>query len=111
VGWVNEHADGCKQAVDKTMSLVYVSCVHSGELKLVKVSVKEARENLRSLIDKAAAGEEIVLLRRGKEVARLVPPGGSRKKLPSLEAFRASLNAEGRSLSAEVVEGREKERY
>jgi prevent-host-death family protein len=78
---------------------------------LRKVSVKEARENLKALIDQAAAGEEIILLRRGKEVARLVPPGGNRRKLPSLEDFRASLDAKGKPLSADVVEGRERERY
>ena len=76
-----------------------------------KVSVKEARENLRALIEQAAAGEEIILLRRGKEVARLVPPGGNRRKLPSLETFRASLHPKGEPLSAEVVEGRNRERY
>ncbi len=76
-----------------------------------KVSVKEARENLRALIDQVVAGEEIVLLRRGREVARLVPPKGSRRKLPSLAAFRASIQPRDKSLSDEVISGREQERY
>lgn len=76
-----------------------------------KVSVKEARENLRALIDRAAAGEEIVLTRRGREVARLVAAKGGRRKLPSLARFRAALHPKGRPLSAEVVTGRDRERY
>jgi prevent-host-death family protein len=78
---------------------------------LRKVSVKEARENMRELIEQVAAGEEIILLRRGKEVARLVPPKGSRRKLPSLESLRASIHPKGEPLSREVISAREKERY
>ena len=76
-----------------------------------KVSVKEARENLRELIEQVAAGEEVILLRRGKEVARLVPPQRSRRKLPSLESLRASIHPKGKALSKEVISAREKERY
>jgi prevent-host-death family protein len=38
-----------------------------------EVSIKQARQSLRALLDDVAAGEEIVLLRRGRAVARLVP--------------------------------------
>ncbi|MGH9366939.1 MAG: type II toxin-antitoxin system Phd/YefM family antitoxin [Thermoanaerobaculia bacterium] len=75
------------------------------------VSIKEARENLRSLLDRVAAGEEIALLRRGKEVARLIPPRSRRRRLPSLHAFRRSVAVEGRPLSDEVARGRREERY
>jgi len=75
------------------------------------VSIKEAQENLRSLLDRVAAGEEIALLRRGREVARLIPPRSTRRRLPSLEAFRRIVNVEGRPLSGEVAEGRREERY
>jgi len=36
-------------------------------------------------------GEEIVIQRRGKAAARLVPPIRSRMRLPDLTAFRASI--------------------
>jgi prevent-host-death family protein len=75
------------------------------------VGIKEARENLRSLIERVSAGEEIVLVRRGREVARLVPPEGSRRRLPSLESFRSSISVRGRRLSEEVVRARREERY
>jgi prevent-host-death family protein len=78
---------------------------------MASVSVREARENFRSLLDRVSAGEEISLLRRGKEVARLSPPKGARRKLPSLDAFRRSIRVKGRPLSEEVVRGRREERY
>lgn len=78
---------------------------------MYRVNVKEVRKNLRALIDRAGAGEEIIFLRRGKEVARLVPPKRSRQRLPSLEAFRRSVSPKGKALSDEVISGREEERY
>lgn len=78
---------------------------------MTTVSIKKARENLKSLLDRVAAGEEIALLRRGKEVARLVPPRSPRRRLPSLEAFRRGIAVKGRPLSEEVTRGRREERY
>ncbi len=75
-----------------------------------RISVKEARSNLSALLDQVAAGEEIILLRRGKEVARLVPPQ-SQNLLPSLKDFRDSLKITGASLSDEIVKARQEERY
>ncbi len=37
------------------------------------VSISEAKMHLSRLVDRAAAGEEIVISRRGKPVARLTP--------------------------------------
>ena len=78
---------------------------------MTTVSIKEARENMKSLLDRVAAGEEIALLRRGREVARLVPPRTRRRRLPSLEVFRRAVAVGGRPLSAEVARGRREERY
>ncbi len=88
---------------------MYVSHVHYEDM--ASASIKEARENLRSLPERVAAGEEISLLHRGKEVARLSPPRGSRRKLQSLDAFRRSISVKGPPLSGEVAKGRRKERY
>ena len=55
------------------------------------VSVREARQKLRSLLDDVAAGEEVVLMRRGKAVARLVPDGDAAQRLPSPEERARSL--------------------
>ncbi len=78
---------------------------------MASVSIKQARENFRSLLNRVAAGEEISLLRRGKEVARLSPPKAARQRLPSLDAFRRSISVKGRPLTDEVAGGRREERY
>lgn len=41
------------------------------------VGVHEAKTNLSRLLELVAAGEEIVITRRGEEVARLVPARGA----------------------------------
>ncbi|MER8750110.1 type II toxin-antitoxin system prevent-host-death family antitoxin [Mesorhizobium sp. M1050] len=40
----------------------------------MNVSITEARAKLSELVRRAKAGEEIVITRRGKPVARLLPP-------------------------------------
>ena len=37
------------------------------------VGIKQARQELPDLIDRAEAGEEIVITRQGKAVAKLIP--------------------------------------
>ncbi len=73
------------------------------------VRVTEARQNFRELIRRVEMGEEIVLTRRGTEVARLVPVRRDREALPSLERFRASVQID-RPLSEAVTGAREEER-
>jgi prevent-host-death family protein len=88
---------------------VYTHDVHL-EVKVKSVSIKLARANLKALLDQAFQGEVVVLLRRGKEVARLVPPPDRKREFPDLREFRASIRIEGRPMSAEVIRGREEER-
>ena len=59
----------------------------------MKISVSEAKGQLTELVKRAEAGDEVILTRRGKEVARLVPIGiardaASRRSL--MEKVRAS---------------------
>jgi prevent-host-death family protein len=76
------------------------------------VSVARARQELRSLLDEVATGEEVAVLRRGKEVARIVPPSKDRpRRLPSLRAFRRSIALRGAAMSRSVVRERAGGRY
>jgi prevent-host-death family protein len=43
------------------------------------VNVHEAKTQLSRLLDRARAGEEIVLAKAGKPYAKLVPVGGAKK--------------------------------
>ncbi len=76
-----------------------------------RVSVAEARQKLRTLLDEVAAGKQVAVLRRGKEVARLVPPRASKRKLPDLGGFRRSIRVKGEPLSATVIRARREARY
>ena len=78
----------------------------------MEISVKEARAKFSSLLNQVKEGDEVIIRRRGKEIARLVPPAGSEsKRLPSLRSFRSSLRVKGEPLSTTVRRGRKEERY
>ncbi len=77
----------------------------------MQINAKEARSKLSSLLKKVENGDEIVVLRRGRQVARLVPFRKKEKRLPPLREFRASIKIKGESLSVGVLRGREEERY
>ena len=77
------------------------------------VNLKEARRRLSDLVRVAEHGESVTITRRGKTVARLVPPEAKTagKRAPDLEAFRASLKGKGKPLSQVVIEMRREARH
>ena len=50
---------------------------------MTKVTIHAAKTNLSKLIAKVEAGEEVVICRGDKEVARLVPANDAKKVLPN----------------------------
>jgi len=58
---------------------------------MVQVTVAEAKTQLSSLLDAVEAGEAVVITRRGKPVAELVPRCSVRDLLPQLAALRDAL--------------------
>jgi len=77
----------------------------------MEINVKDARSRLSSLLDRVRVGGEVIILRRGKEVARLVPPEGEGRPLPSLKEFRASIRITGQPLRDTVIQERQEGRY
>ena len=77
----------------------------------MEVNIKEARSKFTSLIHQVEEGAEVILTRRGIEVARMVPSAGKTKRLPSLKKFRAAIKLSGKPLSETISEGRQEERY
>ena len=77
---------------------------------MLEVNVKEARSNLSSLLDRVERGEEILIKRRGKKIARLVSSENN-KLLPSLQNFRVSIKSTGGPLSKIVTDLRNEERF
>jgi prevent-host-death family protein len=93
--------------MDTYLRLVYWLCLEV----TMEINVKEARGKIGSLIDRAEEGEEIIILRRDKRVARLVPIAKEKKLLPALGDFRDSIRVTGDPLSTTVVSLRSEERY
>jgi prevent-host-death family protein len=60
-----------------------------------QVGIRQARQELPDLIDRAQAGEEIVITRQGKAVAKLIPAPRTSKALPTLSAFRGRMGPVG----------------
>jgi prevent-host-death family protein len=77
---------------------------------MIEVNVKEARNNLKELLDRAEQGEKIFVSRHGRRVACLVPPE-KHDQLPSLAKFRDSVAAGGEATSGVVIRLRGEERY
>jgi len=76
------------------------------------VSLKEARKRLGKLVEAAERGETVVITRRGRRVARLVPERwDNAERLPDLSELRASIAIRGKSLSETVIDMRNEERY
>jgi prevent-host-death family protein len=55
------------------------------------ISVAEAKAHLSELLDRVEAGEEVVITRRGKVIARLCSVVPAREPLVSLAELRSSL--------------------
>ena len=55
------------------------------------MTAAEAKARLSSLLDAVEAGQSVVISRRGKAIAELVPRRAVRDLLPELQALRDSL--------------------
>ena len=66
---------------------------------MLEVSVAEAKARLSSLLDVVEAGEPVVITRRGRSIARLVPQRSNAIEdlAPKLQALRASLPSQEQS--------------
>ncbi len=74
------------------------------------ITAFDAKNRLGSLLDRVAAGEELVITRHGQPVARLVPMKANKEEqidqaLAVFDQVRASLAAQGKSISLkEIIE-------
>jgi prevent-host-death family protein len=68
------------------------------------VNVYEAKTHLSQLLDRAAAGEEIVIARAGRPIARLVALAGPRPRprVPGGWRGKVSMSADFDELPAEI---------
>jgi len=88
--------------LDLTNDLVYIKHITNQEVieMPVKVNIYEAKSKFSKLISQAIAGEEIIIAKSGKPVAKLVPfekplgdrkPGSAKGKIIMSDDFDAPL--------------------
>jgi prevent-host-death family protein len=78
---------------------------------MIEITVKNAREKLSALLDRVEKGEEIVITRRNKKIARLIPNIKKKNIFPDLTEFRSQIRAKGKPMSEVVIDLRNEERY
>jgi prevent-host-death family protein len=77
-----------------------------------EIGTFEAKNRLSALLDLAESGEEVVITRHGKEVARLVPPRGTvnrdlaRQAAQRIREMRKGVTLGGLTIKDLVNEGR-----
>ncbi|MES2118405.1 MAG: type II toxin-antitoxin system prevent-host-death family antitoxin [Pseudomonadota bacterium] len=74
-------------------------------------TVAQAKARLSQLIGMVEAGEDVIIIRRGQPVARLVRSAPPRQQLPSLAELRARLPNQAESASGFVRNLRDTDRY
>ena len=57
----------------------------------MQVNMHEAKTHLSRLVERAAAGEEVVIAKAGKPVAKLVPVNGGKPEPRRLGAWKGKL--------------------
>jgi prevent-host-death family protein len=58
---------------------------------MATVTLVEAKSHLSELLDKVESGQEMVITRHGRPVARLLPVSRPKQPVRSLAAFRARM--------------------
>ncbi len=77
------------------------------------VSIAAAKAHLSELVDRAEAGETVRITRRGKLVARLVPPEPKKKRIDveALRKFTESMPWQPVSAGEFIRKMRDEDRY
>ncbi len=81
---------------------------------MANVTLADAKARLSELVDRAAAGEDVLITRRGKLVARIVSAASPARKPIDVEALRAlseSMPPQAQSAAEFIRAMRDDERY
>lgn len=71
------------------------------------ILVTDFRKNASSFINEVEHGETIILTRRGKPVAEIIPFSGRSQKIPAWKQPTVRLQIQGSDLSSAILEDRE----
>lgn len=77
------------------------------------VNIAEAKAHLSELVERAAAGESVCIMRRGKPLARLVSAAAPRKRVDvkALQALTATMPRQAQTAGEFVRRMRDEDRY
>ena len=73
------------------------------------ISVKEARQSFRKLLDDVSSGDEVIVTRRGQEIVRMGPAHPPNVPFPSHKSFRDSIKVKGKASSKQISEMRDED--
>jgi prevent-host-death family protein len=71
------------------------------------IAVTDFRRNASGFINEVEHGETLILIRRGKPVAEIIPFSGNPQKSPAWKQPGVPLQIEGSDLSSAILEERE----
>lgn len=77
---------------------------------MIEIGVKEFRDQLSLILDKIQNGEEIIIKRRGKKIAKIINYKEMATPLESIKDFREKIHIKGKTLSQTVIYQRTNER-
>ena len=77
------------------------------------INIAEAKAHFSELVERAEAGETVDITRRGKLVARLVPPQPKKKRFDAAELarFTAGMTPQKQGAGEFIREMRDSDRY
>lgn len=75
-----------------------------------KLSVKDVRRQLSSVIRNAESGGATVITRYGTPIAKIAPVAKSRSKFPDMSEFRKRFKKRGKTLTETLRKMRDEER-
>jgi prevent-host-death family protein len=80
--------------------------VHIGRLKMKSVLFTDFRKKASDLITEVEHGETLILLRRGKPVAEVIPFSDKAQRTPAWKLSGIRLRMKGSDLSSAILEER-----
>jgi len=90
-------------------SLLYTLVCILGDLTMKTITFTDFRKRASGFINEVEHGETLILLRRGKPVAEIVPFSDNSQRTPSWKKPGIQLQIQGGDLSSAILEERETE--
>lgn len=76
----------------------------------MNISIRDMRRHLKGVLDRASLGEELIVTRHGRAIARILPIEND-ARLPDLREFRDAIRIKGPPLSQDLIADRDEERF